>query len=143
MIAITTNSSTSVNPAFVSAGNPRAGEGAVSEFLADKAVRAGLDVSFKKALPQRPNLLLTLRPRNKARRRILFAPHFDTVNGTDEQFVPRKSGGRMYGRGACDTKGALAAFMAAAAEISEASVRRIWRSHGLKPGHGLPIRNSP
>jgi len=108
----------SVNPAFVSAGNPRAGEGVVSEFLADKAVRAGLDVSFKKAMPQRPNLLLTLRPRNKARRRILFAPHFDTVNGTDEQFVPRKSGGRLYGRGACDTKGSVAAMASALFELA-------------------------
>ena len=113
----------SVNPAFVSAGNPRAGEAAVSEFLAARAVRAGLDVSFKKALPQRPNLLLTLRPRKKARRRILFAPHFDTVNGTDEQFVPRKSGGRLYGRGACDTKGSVAAMASALFELARRGQR--------------------
>jgi acetylornithine deacetylase/succinyl-diaminopimelate desuccinylase-like protein len=113
----------SVNPAFVSARNPRAGERAVSEFLAESASRAGLDVSFKKALPQRPNLLLRLHSKNKARRRILLAPHLDTVNGADEQFVPRKSGGRLYGRGACDTKGSIAAMATALFDVARRGPR--------------------
>jgi acetylornithine deacetylase/succinyl-diaminopimelate desuccinylase-like protein len=103
----------SVNPAFLDAGNPKAGEQAMAEILAARAKRAGLEVSHGKALAQRPNLMIRLLPKSKMRQRIVLAPHLDTVNGTDAQFVPRKSNGRLYGRGACDTKGSVAAMFSA------------------------------
>src|SRR5689334_5223372 len=98
----------SVNPAFLPPGHARAGEQRVSEFLAAKARKAGLEVSFKKALPQRPNLIARLAPKGRAHRRVLLAPHLDTVNAADQQFDPVRSNGRLYGRGACDTKGSVA-----------------------------------
>jgi succinyl-diaminopimelate desuccinylase len=113
----------SVNPAFLPAGHVKAGEQRVSEFLASKAGRVGLDVGFKKALPQRPNLVLRLLPRGKTKQRVLLAPHLDTVNATDKQFEPRRSKGRLYGRGACDTKGSVAAMICALFEVAAGGQR--------------------
>jgi acetylornithine deacetylase/succinyl-diaminopimelate desuccinylase-like protein len=57
------------------------------------------------------------------RRRILLAPHLDTVNARDEQFIPRAKRGRLYGRGACDTKGSVAAMFSALCEVAGATRR--------------------
>jgi acetylornithine deacetylase/succinyl-diaminopimelate desuccinylase-like protein len=54
---------------------------------------------------------------------VLLAPHLDTVNGTDEQFNPRTRNGRLYGRGASDTKGTVAAMFAALCEVSRGGAR--------------------
>jgi len=113
----------SVNPAFLEAGDPNGGEPRVAEFLAEKARRMGLGVEFKKALRQRSNLLIRMVPKNKARQRILLAPHLDTVNGTPSQFVPRRRNGRIYGRGACDTKGSVAAMVCALSELAKQGQR--------------------
>lgn len=113
----------SVNPAFLPARHPNAGEGRVAEFLAATAATAGLGVEFLKALPGRPNLLVTLCPPGKASQRVLLAPHLDTVNATAEQFIPRKASGRLYGRGACDTKGSVAAMMSALCEVARRGPR--------------------
>ncbi|HZR19454.1 MAG TPA: M20 family metallopeptidase [Verrucomicrobiae bacterium] len=108
----------SVNPAFLPPGDAKAGENRVARLLASKAVKAGLTVEFRKALPNRSNLLVWLRPRGKTRHRIVLAPHLDTVNGTADQFVPRKTGRRLYGRGACDTKGSVAAMFSALCQLA-------------------------
>jgi acetylornithine deacetylase/succinyl-diaminopimelate desuccinylase-like protein len=113
----------SVNPAFLLPGDPKAGEVAVAEFLAAKAARAGLECEYKKALPHRPNLLLRLLPKGKSTRRILLAPHFDTVNAQPNQFIPRTSKDRLYGRGACDTKGSVAAMITALCEFAREGPR--------------------
>jgi acetylornithine deacetylase len=113
----------SVNPAFLPAKNPRAGEQRVADFLAATAARAGLDVEFQAVAPGRSNLLVRLSPRGKARQRLLLAPHLDTVNATDEQFTPRTKAGRLYGRGACDTKGSVAAMFAALCELARTRQR--------------------
>ena len=114
----------SVNPAFLPPRHPRAGEGGMAEFLASVAARAGLDVEFQRVFPQRPNLLARLRPAGKICRRILLAPHLDTVNVASEaQFFPSCRAGRLYGRGACDTKGCVAAFMTALCELADSKSR--------------------
>jgi len=110
----------SVNPAFRPAGDPRAGEQRAAEFLGATAARAGLDVEFQPVSKGRANLLARLSPRGKVRRRILLAPHLDTVDGTAEQFTPRSRNGRLFGRGACDTKGSVAAMLAALGELAQA-----------------------
>ena len=107
----------SVNPAFLPAKHPHAGEQRVAEFLAATAARAGLDVEFQAVAPGRSNLLARLSPRGKVRQRLLLAPHLDTVNATDEQFTPRTRNGRLFGRGACDTKGSVAAMLAGVVRI--------------------------
>ena len=104
----------SVNPAFLPLNDPRAGEGRVADFLAVMAARAGLDVHVQKVLPGRSNVLAVLSPPGKVKRRLLLAPHLDTVNAVSEkQFVPRFARGRIHGRGACDAKGSVAAMFAA------------------------------
>jgi acetylornithine deacetylase/succinyl-diaminopimelate desuccinylase-like protein len=113
----------SVNPAFLPAGHVRAGEQRVGEFLAALAARAGLDVEFREVFPKRSNLLASLSPRGKVKQRVLLAPHLDTVNGTDEQFNPQTRNGRLYGRGASDAKGTVAAMFAALCEMSRSGAR--------------------
>src|SRR5690349_19120863 len=99
----------SVNPGFLPSRHPHAGEGRVVEFLAAITAGAGLDVEFQKYAPRRVNLIARLQPVGKIKRTILLAPHLDTVNVADEkQFTPAVRGGKMYGRGACDTKGSVA-----------------------------------
>ena len=114
----------SVNPAFLPAGHPHAGEGRLAEFLAAVAAGAGLEVEFQKVFPQRANLLARLRPVGKIRRTILLAPHLDTVNVANEkQFAPTRRNGRLYGRGACDTKGSVAMFVSALCDLAKSNAR--------------------
>jgi len=108
----------SVNPAFLPAGDPRAGERRVAEFLRALAAQSGLEVEFQTVLPGRCNLLARLPATGKTTRRVLLAPHLDTVNGTADQFNPTKQGGRLFGRGACDAKGCVAAMMTALCELA-------------------------
>jgi succinyl-diaminopimelate desuccinylase len=50
--------------------------------------------------------------------------HLDVVPGREEQFAPRVDGDRLYGRGAYDMKGGLAAMMVAVQELqSQRDVR--------------------
>jgi acetylornithine deacetylase/succinyl-diaminopimelate desuccinylase-like protein len=71
----------------------------------------------------RYNLIVRLRPQNKIRQTILLAPHLDTVNADDSQFVPRRKNGRLHGRGACDTKGSVAAMFSALCELANTKSR--------------------
>jgi len=114
----------SVNPAFLPPGHPAAGEQRVADFLAATAARAGLDVEFQKVLPGRSNVIARLSPAGKVRRTILLAPHLDTVVAADDgQFVPRRRHGRLFGRGACDTKGSIAAMLQALVQIAGSKQR--------------------
>ncbi len=114
----------SVNNAFLPAGHPRAGERRVGEFLAAFGRRAGLDVGWQPVSPGRSNLFLRLSPKGRVRKKILLAPHLDTVEvASEEQLVPRRRGGRLYGRGACDTKGSVAAMVTALCELASAGPR--------------------
>ena len=114
----------SVNPAFLPARHPHAGEGRVAEFLAALAARAGLEVEFRKVFPHRPNLLARLVPSGRIKQRILLAPHLDTVNVVSErQFKPAVRSGKLVGRGACDTKGSVAAMFSAVCKLAHARAR--------------------
>lgn len=118
----------SVNPAFAEQDGPgrggsKYGERNVAEFLAAIASRAGLEIEFQPVLPGRPNFIARLLPHGKSRRTILLAPHLDTVNAVDSQFIPRRKNGRLHGRGACDTKGSVAAMLIALCELAEAKSR--------------------
>ena len=129
----------SVNPAFAPSDGASArqsrlrpahfGEKNVADFLAAVTARAGLEVEFQKVFkangphPARSNLIVRLRPPGKIRRTILLAPHLDTVVAEDSQFIPRRKNGRFHGRGACDTKGSVAAMLTALCELGEAKSR--------------------
>lgn len=114
----------SVNPAYLPPGDPCAGEQLIADFIAVTAARAGLDIEFQKVLPGRVNLLARLRPANRPTQTILLAPHLDTVPAmTEDQFVPRKEGNRVFGRGACDTKGCIAAMLSALCTLAKSRQR--------------------
>jgi succinyl-diaminopimelate desuccinylase len=115
----------SVNPAFLPARDPRAGERRLAQFLAATAAQAGLDIEFQPVFSGRPNVLARLSPRGKPRRRILLAPHLDTVDALTPQFTPVSRHRRLFGRGACDTKGSVAAMLSALCELA----RRCQRPH--------------
>lgn len=109
----------SVNPTFAEGPGPHTGEKRVAEFLAATGAKAGLDVELRRVKPGRPNLLAVLSPSGPVRRRLLLAPHLDTVNlASDDQIVPKRRNGRLYGRGACDTKGSVAAMFTALCELA-------------------------
>src|SRR5688500_14674727 len=110
----------SVNPAFLPVGDERAGEWRVADYLASLAAKAGLPVEFHKVFdgsPPRSNLLVRLQPSSRARHRIILAPHLDTVAADD--FEPRVQNGKLFGRGACDTKGSVAAMFGALLNLTE------------------------
>jgi acetylornithine deacetylase/succinyl-diaminopimelate desuccinylase-like protein len=113
----------SVNPAFLPPRHPHAGEKRVADFLATVAARAGLEVEFQKVLPDRSNVIARLLPKNKIRQTILLAPHLDTVGADGTKFIPQRKNGRLYGRGACDTKGSVAAMLTALCELAESKSR--------------------
>ena len=114
----------SVNSAFVPANHPHAGEARVADYLATLGKRAGLDIEFQSVHPGRQNVLARLRPSGKVRQTILLAPHLDTVNVvSDAQFKPVTRGGRLYGRGACDTKGSVAVMFGALCDLSAMKAR--------------------
>lgn len=99
----------SVNPALPGATH---GEAVLVEHLSRFFSDLGLQVDQSDALPGRPNLLARL-PAATDVPVLLFEAHSDTVTLTNfpEGLSPRLEGGRLYGRGACDTKGGLAAAM--------------------------------
>lgn len=114
----------SVNPSFVAEDYQHAGESRVADFLAALAKKNGLETEFQKALPGRSNLLARLTPTGKIKQRILLAPHLDTVPVADDaQFSPITKGGKIYGRGACDTKGSVAAMFSALCQLAQSKKR--------------------
>jgi acetylornithine deacetylase/succinyl-diaminopimelate desuccinylase-like protein len=116
----------SVNSGLAPANSARAGEKRVADYLAGIAGSAGLDVEMQEVFPDRPNLLARLAPSGKVRQRVLLAPHLDTVDATHEsQFTPESRNGRIYGRGACDTKGSVAAMMTALLELARGKRRPV------------------
>lgn len=114
----------SVNPAFLPSGHPDAGELRVAEFVAAISANAGLDIEFQQVHERRLNLLARLTPPGKIKQRILLAPHFDTVGVVSEkQFSPEIKNGRIYGRGACDTKGSVSAMLTSLIQVAHGKKR--------------------
>jgi len=102
----------SVNPdgdPGVSPGGEKEVADLVSEFLEPY----GFDSVFEEVEPGRPNLIARA-PGSRNRPRILLGPHLDTVGVsgmTIDPFSGSISDGKIYGRGASDTKGPMAAML--------------------------------
>ncbi len=111
-------------PSMNPMGRARAGaeytEEPIAQFVADYVRRRGLDVELRAVAPRRLNVVAQLDA--GARRTVLLEAHLDTVHA-DSMSVPPFSAtivdGRLQGRGACDTKGSLAAFIHAVCSLVE------------------------
>jgi acetylornithine deacetylase/succinyl-diaminopimelate desuccinylase-like protein len=113
----------SVNPAFVEASHPFAGEQRVADHLLDLARQAGLDAELQPVRDGRANLLAKLTPSGKATSRIVLAPHLDTIVADADQLKPRLEKDRIHGRGACDTKGSVTAMFGALLDLAASGAR--------------------
>jgi len=105
----------SVNPDLVPGAR---GESGIAAFAADWLRERGLDVRLSDtARAERRNVIATARGTGGGRTLLLNA-HMDTVGveGMRAPFEPVAREGKLHGRGSMDTKGALAAFMCAAAD---------------------------
>ena len=88
----------------------------------------------------RPNLIAKL-PGRDSSRRVVFEAHMDTAGIVGMEipaFEPEVSGGKVYGRGSCDTKAGLAAMMCALVRSRAKGIRRHARSGWSAP----PMRSS-
>ena len=106
----------SVNPDLIAGG---AGEGVAAAHVAAWSARAGLDVDVVENRPGRPSVVATARGTGGGRT-LLLNGHLDTVGvtGMEQPLEPRIDGDRLYGRGAYDMKGAVAAVLLVAAAAS-------------------------
>lgn len=103
----------SANPAM---GGP--GEREAAGFLVDVLEGIGCHVALRDgASPERPNLIATL-PGREGLPVLLLEAHLDTVAQPRSPIAVRREGGRLHGRGACDTKASAAAMVAAMAAIA-------------------------
>ncbi|HZR45041.1 MAG TPA: ArgE/DapE family deacylase [Ktedonobacteraceae bacterium] len=111
----------SVNPDLVPDG---AGEGEIARFVANWLEQAGVEVELDEAAPGRTNVIGIVRGSGGGRSLMLNA-HMDTVGvtGMEHPHTPVVKDGRMYGRGAFDMKGGLAAIMLAAAAAKQHNLR--------------------
>jgi acetylornithine deacetylase len=111
----------STNPDLVPGA---AGEGEIARCVRDWLARAGLEATIEEVVPDRPNVVGVARGLGGGQTLLLNA-HTDTVGagGMADAFAPRIEGDRLFGRGAFDMKGSLAAIMLVGAE----AVRRGWR----------------
>jgi len=108
--------------------SPYAGEQRVAQWTADFLRRLGADVTLEEVLPERPNVMGHFPAHGTHKPRILLAPHTDTVDVegmTIDPFAADIRDGRVYGRGACDTKGTMAAMLAALEEIGPDALARL------------------
>jgi acetylornithine deacetylase len=107
----------SVNPCLVPGAR---GESAIADHCAAWLTRAGLDVEMQHAAPGRPNVVGVLEGAQPGRT-LMLCGHIDTVGveGMAAPFSPVVRDGRLYGRGAQDMKGGVAAMMEAARRVKD------------------------
>jgi acetylornithine deacetylase/succinyl-diaminopimelate desuccinylase-like protein len=121
----------SVNPE----GDPgisKPGEAALVAHLEKFLITLGAEVSLREVLPGRPNVVARFSTDRPGKPRLLLAPHTDTVSVvgmTINPFGGEVREGRVWGRGASDTKGPMAAMLCAldrCREILPSISHEIW-----------------
>jgi succinyl-diaminopimelate desuccinylase len=106
---------------------PDGNEAHVARFVADYLEHAGFGVQVEDVAPGRPNVWAVWEG-DRPGKTLLFEAHTDVVTeGSVEDwdhppFGAERDRGRIYGRGACDTKGNLAAAVVAVHAIRDSDV---------------------
>ncbi len=109
----------SVNPMGRDLRGPDVFEHRVTAYLEDFFRGLGVRSERQAVAPLRDNILAWYEPAGAARTLVLEV-HQDTVptdGMTIDPFAARVEDGRLYGRGACDVKGGMAAMLAAFARL--------------------------
>lgn len=108
----------SVNPAYDPGS---AGEGVLAAVIGDFCDKLGCDVVYQEVLEGRSNVVATLGG-TMGGYGLVIEGHTDTVGLPSGATAPEASrdGGRIFGRGACDVKGGLAAALLALEELAAA-----------------------
>ncbi|MDP8947655.1 MAG: M20 family metallopeptidase [Actinomycetota bacterium] len=102
-------------------------EDRVARFLADYLQREGFEVQTEEVAPGRPNVWAVWEGERPGKT-LLFEAHTDVVTegrAEDWSYPPfgaERVGERIYGRGACDTKGNLAAAVMAVRAIKDSGI---------------------
>jgi acetylornithine deacetylase len=112
----------STNPSLSADG---AGEADIGAYVAEQLKTLGLEVTYSEIAPGRVNTVGLL-PGSGGGKSLLLNAHMDTVGVegmTIDPFGGELKDGRVYGRGAQDMKGSLAAMIAAARAIQDAGVQ--------------------
>ena len=102
------------------------GELAAANVILEELRKAGLDCRIDKWDKTRANLIAQTGPKN--RKTILFACHLDVVGPGEEKwryppFSAVEKNGRIYGRGAADMKGAIAAAVVAVCQVIKSGAK--------------------
>ena len=107
----------SVNPVLVPGAR---GEEEIARRIAAEMVGARLDVEITEVAAGRPNVVGVLRGKAPGRT-LMLCGHIDTVGvtGMGRPFSAEIRQGRLYGRGAQDMKGGVAAMLSAARVLAE------------------------
>jgi succinyl-diaminopimelate desuccinylase len=114
-------------PSVVRPGDPEASEAAVAEHVERWFRKEGLAVEVQPVAPGRPNVLAWLGDRGRGRT-LLLEGHTDVVTEGDARewrhppFSAVVAEGRVWGRGAADMKGGLAAAMIALAALKRSGL---------------------
>ncbi len=108
-------------------GTALTGEGDCAAWVADFLREAGAEVWIDEVLPERPNVVGRFFSEvgdsdSENKPKILFAPHTDTVGVggmTIDPFGGEIRDGKLWGRGASDTKGTMAGMLWAIAQVAK------------------------
>ncbi|MGE4531266.1 MAG: M20 family metallopeptidase, partial [Acidithiobacillus sp.] len=105
--------------------NPPGNEQPLAEYVTSTMKAYGFDTQVQPVAPGRANALVRL---GNSPNKLIFNGHLDVVPAGEgwkhDPFVLTEEDGLLYGRGACDMKGALAAMMAAAIKIKQEGTLR-------------------
>ncbi len=111
----------SVNPHWFT-GVDEPGEQACAEFVGAFLRHCGAEVELREVAPGRPNVLGRFPADRAGKPRVILAPHLDTVSVAGMSIAPfgaELRDGKVWGRGATDTKGPMAAMLWALYELRE------------------------
>ncbi len=110
----------SVNPNYAG-GVP---ESELADYVERFFAQRGIETWRQVVYPERPNVIARI-PGREPHRRIVLEAHMDTVSVqgmTIDPWEPSIRDGKLFGRGACDTKGGMAAMMHAVASLADEKV---------------------